>query len=247
SAPAGLRRTPSATGIAARGRTRSARWPPAARLASSFQQRCFPQAVPAWADRLQDRRPARAHPRRSSGFYPPDAQLIKPKQPPAGLLVARQVLRLVGAFRALDRLDAAPDRQLDLTDRARDLDPARAGGRAVENRAAAPHAIGIGHDLQALVGDGVAVVEDEAVRLNDRRRANVHVIRPIARAGRRAARAQDTLGRVVEQRTRLGRLQPLAPVGRDRRVVDDIRHDLAIVGEERLHIDYQVLYHLQPG
>src|SRR5690606_15828842 len=124
-------------------------------------------------------------------------------------LVPWQVLRFVRPFGPLDRAHATNRRQLDLANRTRDLDPARAGGRAIEDRTAAPHAVGIGHDLQALVGRLIAVVEDETMRLDDRRRADIHIVRPEAGACRRAARAQDAFGRVVEARALLGALQPL--------------------------------------
>ena len=68
----------------------------------------------------------------------------------------------------------------------------------------------LGQNVEALLGGLVAAVEDEAVRLDNRRRADVRAVRPEAGAARRAARAQDTLGRVVEALAVLDALQPFA-------------------------------------
>ena len=48
---------------------------------------------------------------------------------------------------------------------------------------------------------GVAAVEDEAVRLNNRRRADVLAVGPERGAGGRAGGAKDTLGRIVKEET----------------------------------------------
>ena len=68
---------------------------------------------------------------------------------------------------------AAEDRLLHLGDRARDLDAARARIRAVERRAAAPHALAVVEDVEAHLRRLVARVEDEPVRVHDRRGAEV--------------------------------------------------------------------------
>jgi hypothetical protein len=102
------------------------------------------------------------------------------------------------------------DRLLHLADRLGDLDLARAGLGAVEDRAAAPDALAVVQDLQPLGRRLVAAVEDEAVRVHDRRRADEVLVRPERRARGGARRAQDALGGVVEALAVLDRLQPLA-------------------------------------
>src|ERR1700694_4253657 len=59
-----------------------------------------------------------------------------------------------------------------------DLDAARAGPRAVEDRATAPDAVGIIHQLQPVGGGAAARVEDQSMRVDDCRRANVAAIAP---------------------------------------------------------------------
>ena len=54
---------------------------------------------------------------------------------------------------------------------------------AVEGGAAAPYAHRVGHDVEALFGDLVTAVEDEAVRLDDRRRLDIFVVGPERGAG----------------------------------------------------------------
>src|SRR2546421_1980183 len=122
---------------------------------------------------------------------------------------------------------------LDLLDRLGDLDATRARVRAVERRAATPHAFTVVEDLQALLAALVARVEDEAVRVDDRGRAEVLTVVPEDRAGRGARRAQDALGGVVEPLAVLRGLQALT-----RRLValgDQERHDVPVRLEERLH------------
>src|SRR3954467_1577699 len=88
-------------------------------------------------------------------------------------------------------------RALDLLDRLGDLDTARAGLRAVEGRAAAPHSVDLIEDVQPLGGALVAAVEDESVRVDDRGRPEVRPFAPVHRATGGAAGAQDALGGVV--------------------------------------------------
>src|SRR6188768_2427716 len=99
----------------------------------------------------------------------------------------------------MPRSEGARDhRALDLLDRLGDLDATRARLGAVEGRAAAPHALLLVEDLQALLGALVPRVEDEPVRVDDRGRAEVLPVTPEHRARRGARRAQDALGGVVE-------------------------------------------------
>src|SRR5690606_28686776 len=101
------------------------------------------------------------------------------------------------------------DRALDLDDVLRDLDPPRAGVRAVVRLAATPHAIGSVHGGEMLLRMRVPRVEHEPVRGHDRRRADVAAVGPEhgTRAG--ACRAEDALGGVVEGCTFLRGLEAL--------------------------------------
>jgi len=63
---------------------------------------------------------------------------------------------------------AVEDRFLHLADGLGDLDLAGAGLGAVEDGAAAPHALAVVQPLQPLARRVVAAVEDEAVRVHDR-------------------------------------------------------------------------------
>src|SRR4051812_43737824 len=65
------------------------------------------------------------------------------------------------------------DCQLDLTNGAGDFDTTRASGCAVVDRPAAPHAIGIRQRIEAFLCPLIAVIENEAMRLNNRRRADI--------------------------------------------------------------------------
>src|SRR4051812_3795465 len=73
-------------------------------------------------------------------------------------------------------------RLLHLGDRLRDLDTARAGVRAVERGAAAPHAVLVVEDFEALLARFVTAVEDEAVGVHDGGRAEVLAVVPEHRA-----------------------------------------------------------------
>jgi len=139
------------------------------------------------------------------------------------------------------------DCQLDFADCLGDLNFTRAGGGAVVNRTAAPDTIRFCQRIQTIFGSFIAGIEDEAVCLHNRCRSNIFAIRPEGRAGCGAARAQDTLGRIVEGFTVFLRLIALADqslfIGLDLRIVDEIRHHRTIVLEEGFHIDHQILEH----
>src|SRR5690606_21080626 len=126
---------------------------------------------------------------------------------------------------------AAQHGLLHLGDRLRHLDAARARLRAVEGRAAAPHALLVVEDVEAHLGGLVARVEDEAVRVVDRRGAEVLAVGPEHRATRGARGAQDALGRVVEALALGDRLDALLL-----RLAggDEERLDLAVGGEEQI-------------
>src|SRR6186997_2055935 len=110
----------------------------------------------------------------------------------------------------MPRSEGARDhRALDLLDRLGHLDATRARLGAVEGGAAAPHALLVVEDLEALGATLVAAVEDEPVRVDDRSRAEVLPVGPEHRAGRGAGGAEDALGGVVEPLALLGTLQPL--------------------------------------
>src|SRR5262249_22525777 len=82
-------------------------------------------------------------------------------------------------------------RALALLDRLGHLDTARAGFGAVERRAAAPHPVDLVEDLEPLGGGLIAAVEDETVRVDDRRRAEVAALCPEHWAACGTARAQN--------------------------------------------------------
>src|SRR4051812_45326172 len=66
-----------------------------------------------------------------------------------------------GKVRRRGGSDAAEDEgALDLLDRLRDLDPARAGVRAVEGGPAAPDALALVEDLQPILAGVITAVED---------------------------------------------------------------------------------------
>src|SRR5699024_2862258 len=107
---------------------------------------------------------------------------------------------------------AADDGLLHLGDRLGHLDAAGARLGAVEDGAAAPHALLGVQDLQALLTGVIAGVEDEPVRVDDGGWTEVLAVGPEHRARGRACGAQDALGGVVEALALLGGLQPL-PAG----------------------------------
>src|SRR4249919_2844611 len=82
------------------------------------------------------------------------------------------------------------DGALDLLDRLRDLDAAWTGLGAVERGPAPEHPGLLREDLQSFAAAFVPRVEDEAVRVHDRRRSHVLVVTPEDGARRGARRAQ---------------------------------------------------------
>src|SRR4051812_29668112 len=88
---------------------------------------------------------------------------------------------------------------LDRGDRLRRIEPLRAGLGAVHDGVAAVQPERIFQVVEPLAGRLVAAVVDPAVCLEQRGGAEIAVvIPPVARARRRAARAQDALVVVVE-------------------------------------------------
>src|SRR5690606_23126480 len=140
---------------------------------------------------------------------------------------------------------AEEDLPLDLRDRLRDADLARARLGAVEDLATAPGAGAFVQDCQPLGGAAVARVEDEAVRVDEGGGADELVVGPVGGAGAGAGGAQDALGGVVVALALLDGLEPLAAAGR-LLVVDQEGHDAAVLREERLHVDDEVLDHRKP-
>jgi len=110
--------------------------------------------------------------------------------------VGRQLLRHHGLpIRAVLCLDGA----LKICDRLRRIQALRAAARAVHDAVAAVKPHRVVHPGETLRGVLVAAVRDPAVHLLQDRRAEVVLrIPPIARAARRAARAQDALVHAVE-------------------------------------------------
>src|SRR6185312_2808134 len=121
----------------------------------------------------------------------------------------RSISPLTGLRGSLGFEAAGEHGALDFLDGLSDVDVARAGARAVEDRAAPPDALGVVEDLEPLGGGVIARVEDEAVRVDDRGRADIALVAPERRAGRRAAGAEDALRRVVVPGAIVGRLESL--------------------------------------
>ena len=135
---------------------------------------------------------------------------------------------------------AREDCLLDLGDSLGHLDATWACFGAVEGGAAAPHAFLVVQDLQAHVAGIIAGVENEAVCVHDRSRAEVLAIGPEDRAGAGARGAQDALGGVVEALAVLSGL--VAFLGWLVALGDQEWHDLAVGLEERFHVDDEVLF-----
>ena len=74
---------------------------------------------------------------------------------------------------------------------------------------------------------------------------DVRRLGPERRAGGRAGRAQDALGRVVVAGP-VGRALEALALGR-RRVVDEERHRAPVLPEEPLHVDDEVLHDREAG
>src|SRR5437879_2344993 len=129
-----------------------------------------------------------------------------------------------------------------LEDGARDVDSARAGFDTVEDRPAAPYAVGVGHQLQTLFVRRIAAVEDEPMGVDDRRRTYIVGVCPEDRAGRGARRAQDAARGVLVQLPVGWRLAPLLAVLGDL-VIDQVGHGGAVLRKEVLHVDQEVLHH----
>ena len=99
---------------------------------------------------------------------------------------------------------------LDLGDGLGRVEALRAGVGAVHDRVAAIEPERIVQVVEALAGGLVAAVDEPAIGLEQRRRAEEAVaVPPVARAGGRAAGAQDALVEAVELRALLRRLAPL--------------------------------------
>src|SRR5574340_167540 len=122
------------------------------------------------------------------------------------------------------------------------IEPLRADFGAIHDRPAAEQAVDVVQVLQAFGAGVVAVVRDEAHRLEERRRTEVTVgVPPIRRTEPGAARAQDALVESVELGAVGGGLQALA-LGR-RLVVDDVRSDRMVMVEEARHVDHEIADH----
>src|SRR5215212_6878581 len=209
--PAGRPPSPPSTWPASRSAWSAA---PSASPAPTWPPSAASCPTPAFPPRWPASRPAS---RRPSSSWPPRAW----RRPAAGSHLAEQQ----GPLHFLDGLG--------------DLDPPGAGVGAVEGGPAAPDPLLVVEHGQPLAGALVAGVEDEAVGVDDRRRPEVLLVGPEHRARGGAGGAQDALGGVVEALAFGGGLAPLGVGGRV--VVDQERQHLAVAGEERLHVDQQVL------
>src|SRR5690348_16265235 len=106
---------------------------------------------------------------------------------------------------------AVDDGTLHLLDQVRNGDTSWAGIGAVEDREAAPDAITLAQDRHALGGSLVAAIEDDAVRVDDRRGTDPVGIAPDRRAGAGAGTAENTFRPLVVDLALGGTLQALGP------------------------------------
>src|SRR5439155_6202263 len=86
---------------------------------------------------------------------------------------------------------AVEQRLLDLADGPRHVDPARARLDAIEDGAAAPHALGGIQNLQPFLCALVTAVKNEAMGVDDRRGPHVIRVGPERRARSRTRSAKD--------------------------------------------------------
>src|SRR5205807_4943607 len=88
---------------------------------------------------------------------------------------------------------------LGIGNRVRRVEPFRAGLGAVHDRVAAIEPERVVEPVEALAGPLVAAVGEPAIGLQQHRRAEIAVlVPPVARAGGRAAEAEDALPQAVE-------------------------------------------------
>src|SRR5439155_517960 len=109
---------------------------------------------------------------------------------------------------------------------------------ARKRRAAPEHTGGLVEDLEPLARGLVARVEDEAVSVDDRGRADIRLVAPVDRARRGAGRAQDALRGVVEAGAVFGALEALGVAGVVG--VHEVRHHGPVLLEERFHVDDEI-------
>src|SRR5690349_1494934 len=101
-----------------------------------------------------------------------------------------------------------------------DVNSTRAGLGAVEDRAATPNAGAVAQNIQTFGAATVAAIEDEPVRVHDRRWANPFSIGPHRGTRSGACAAEDAFGRLIEALALLRRLQTLG--ARRGFIVDEI-------------------------
>src|SRR5579875_3689038 len=145
-------------------------------------------------------------------------------------------------LRRMPALSAAHDEQLlDLGDRLGRVQVLGAGAGAVHDRMAAVEPERVFERIKALAGLLVAAVGDPAIGLQQHRRTEIALAGPpIARAGGRAAEAQDALPQTVEPFALRDRLRPLA-IGRRRAFAVETGPDRAVLRDQVRQIGHQIL------
>src|SRR5579875_2720880 len=145
-------------------------------------------------------------------------------------------------LRRMPALSAAHDEQLlDLGDRLGRVQVLGAGAGAVHDRMAAVEPERVFERIKALAGLLVAAVGDPAIGLQQHRRTEIALAGPpIARAGGRAAEAQDALPQTVEPFALRDRLRPLA-IGRRRAFAVEPGPDRAVLRDQVRQIGHQIL------
>jgi hypothetical protein len=138
---------------------------------------------------------------------------------------------------------ARDQRALHLLDGFGDFDVTRASVRAIEDGPASPYPGSLVQDLQPLCRALVPTIEDKPVRIHDGSGTDELIVGPGDRASRRACRAKNALGRIVEPVTLSRGLQPLS---RCRGVFGDKVGLHGLVGVEKLvHIHQEILLDLE--
>src|SRR5262245_45849341 len=147
--------------------------------------------------------------------------------------------QLISGARSYLPLDHHP---LDLGDRLGGIEPLRAGLGAVHDGVAAIEPERVLENVEPLAGRLVAAVVEPAARLQQRGGAEEALaVPPVARAGGRAAGAQNALIEAVELLAILVALPPF--LLRGRRGGAQPRLDQRVLGVEIAHVRHQVLDH----
>jgi hypothetical protein len=132
-------------------------------------------------------------------------------------------------------------RTLDIRNETRHWNASRATFGTIEHRAAAKGSQSITEDCQALGGSLITTIEDEAMRVNDRRRTNPLRVPPGHGTRTRTGRTENAFGALIVARPLLWRLDTLGEWWR--LIIDQVGLDLLILGEKRLQVNHEIFDH----